>query len=59
MPQRVAFFAVRLSLALLSTLCEVTFYRSVVKHIGVRTARYTLLFLLFSAGMYNASTGRR
>jgi hypothetical protein len=55
--QRPSFFAVRLTLGLICSLCEARFYRSVVEHISDRVGRYMLFMLFFSAGMWNASTG--
>lgn len=55
--QRPAFFAVRIFLAIISSLCEITFYRAVVEHINYRVGRYLFFMLLCSAGMWNASTG--
>lgn len=55
--QRPSFFAMRLTLGLICSLCEAQFYRSVVVHVSDRVGRYMLFMLLFSAGMWNASTG--
>ena len=55
--QRPAFFAVRISLGLVSMLCEVKLYRTVVEKINERVGRYLFIMLLSSAGMWNASTG--
>ncbi|KAI1793985.1 asparagine-linked glycosylation 9 protein isoform a [Ganoderma leucocontextum] len=54
--KRPAFFAVRILLAIISSLCEVTFYRAVVEHINYRVGRYVFFTLLFNAGMWIAST---
>jgi alpha-1,2-mannosyltransferase len=54
-PQRPAFFATRIFLAVLCTLCEARFYRTVVEKINLRVGRYLFFMLLFSAGMWNAS----
>ncbi|KAF8640902.1 hypothetical protein AX17_000550 [Amanita inopinata Kibby_2008] len=54
--KRIAFFAVRLFLAVLSTLAEVSFYRTVHEKINERVGRYLFFILFFSAGMWNAST---
>jgi alpha-1,2-mannosyltransferase len=56
--QRPAFFSLRLTLAIVSSLVEARFYRSIVEHVNARIGRYTLFILATSAGMYNASTGR-
>ena len=53
--QRPAFFAVRVSLAFVSSICEAFLYRTVVDKINYRVGRYMLFFMLFSAGMWNAS----
>ena len=55
--QRPSFFAVRLTLGLVCSLCEAKFYRSVVEHVSDRVGRYMLCMLFFNAGMWNASTG--
>ncbi|EMD41849.1 glycosyltransferase family 22 protein [Gelatoporia subvermispora B] len=54
--KRPAFFAVRVFLALVSSLCEVKLYRTVVERINYRVGRYLLFMLLFNAGMWTAST---
>ncbi|KAI0639843.1 glycosyltransferase family 22 protein [Trametes polyzona] len=54
--KRPAFFAVRVFLAVVSSLCEVTFYRAVVERINYRVGRYVFFLLLFNAGMWSAST---
>ncbi|KAJ7610801.1 glycosyltransferase family 22 protein [Roridomyces roridus] len=53
--KRVAFFAVRISLAVVSVLAEAKFYRTVYEKINERVGRYLFFMLLFSAGMWNAS----
>jgi len=55
--QRPAFFAVRISLALVSSFCEAKLYRTVVEKVNERVGRYLFFMLLCSAGMWNASTG--
>ncbi|THH03959.1 hypothetical protein EW145_g5876 [Phellinidium pouzarii] len=54
--KRAAFFALRLLLGLVSTLCEAKLYRTVMEKINFRVGRYLFFMLLFSAGMWNAST---
>jgi alpha-1,2-mannosyltransferase len=54
--QRAAFFAVRIFLALITVLCEAKFYRTVHEKVNDRVGRYLFFMLLFSAGMWNAST---
>ncbi|KAF5323404.1 hypothetical protein D9611_005628 [Ephemerocybe angulata] len=53
--KRVAFFAVRVALAMISGLVEAAFYRSVVEHVNQRVGRYLFFMLVFSAGMWNSS----
>jgi len=53
--QRVAFFAVRIFLAGISSLAEVTLYRAVCDKVNLRVGRYLFFILFFSAGMWNAS----
>lgn len=55
--QRPAFFAVRMFLGVISVLTEARFYRTVSEKINDRVGRYLFFMLLFSAGMWNASTG--
>lgn len=45
----------RIFLAALSTLTEAALFRTVVERINERVGRYFFFFLLFSAGMWNAS----
>lgn len=54
--QRQQFFALRMMLGFISTLCEAKFYRTVVEVVNERVGRYTLFAMIFSAGMWNAST---
>ncbi|KAF8445630.1 glycosyltransferase family 22 protein [Boletus edulis BED1] len=54
--KRPAFFAPRIFLAVLSTVCEVKFYRTVVEKINDRVGRYLFFTLLFNAGMWNAAS---
>ncbi|KAF7302752.1 Mannosyltransferase [Mycena chlorophos] len=53
--KRIAFFAVRISLATISVLAEAKFYRTVYEKINERVGRYLFFMLLGSAGMWNAS----
>ncbi|KAK7465430.1 mannosyltransferase [Stygiomarasmius scandens] len=53
--KRVAFFAVRIFLAGISSLAEVTLYRAVCEKVNLRVGRYLFFILFFSAGMWNAS----
>ncbi|KAJ3909374.1 glycosyltransferase family 22 protein [Lentinula edodes] len=53
--KRVAFFAVRIFLAVLSSMTEVTLYRKVYERVNHRVGRYLFFILLFNAGMWNAS----
>ncbi|RPD65012.1 glycosyltransferase family 22 protein [Lentinus tigrinus ALCF2SS1-6] len=54
--KRPAFFAVRMFLAVISTICEATFYRAVVDRINYRVGRYLFFMLLCNAGMWIASS---
>lgn len=53
--QRASFFAVRILLAVLSSVTEVTLYRKVYDRVNHRVGRYLFFMLLFNAGMWNAS----
>ncbi|KAF7307149.1 Glycosyltransferase family 22 protein [Mycena indigotica] len=53
--KRIAFFAVRISLATVSVLAEAKFYRTVYEKINERVGRYLFFMMLSSAGMWNAS----
>ena len=55
--KRPAFFGVRILLALICTLAEAKFYRTVSEKINERVGRYLFFMLLFSAGMWHASVG--
>ncbi|KAJ3488191.1 hypothetical protein NLI96_g3010 [Meripilus lineatus] len=54
--KRPAFFAVRIFLAAISSLSETVLYRTVVEDVNYRVGRYLFFMLLFSAGMWTAST---
>ncbi|KDQ15681.1 glycosyltransferase family 22 protein [Botryobasidium botryosum FD-172 SS1] len=54
--KRQGFFAVRLTLAAVSSFCEAKFYRAVVESMNDRLGRYMLFMLVCSAGMWNAAT---
>ncbi|KAL5535984.1 ALG9 [Sanghuangporus sanghuang] len=54
--KRAMFFGLRIIFAFVSSLCEARFYRSVMETINFRVSRYMFFALLFSAGMWNAST---
>jgi len=56
--QRQAFFALRISLGFVSSFCEAKFYRAVVETVNERVGRYMLFGMIFSAGMWGASTGQ-
>ncbi|CAG8545511.1 13018_t:CDS:2 [Acaulospora colombiana] len=51
------FYAIRVIFATLCALSEALFYVSAVSSLGPRAGRYLIIILLFSAGMWNASTG--
>ncbi|KAI6163889.1 glycosyltransferase family 22 protein [Pisolithus thermaeus] len=53
--KRPAFFAVRIGLAVISTLCEAKFCRIVVEKVNERVGRYLFFMLLFNTGMWIAS----
>ncbi|KAJ4485792.1 glycosyltransferase family 22 protein [Lentinula aciculospora] len=53
--KRVAFFAVRIFLAVISSVTEVVLYRKVYEKVNHRVGRYLFFILLFNAGMWNAS----
>lgn len=55
--QRPSFFAVRIGLAVASTLCEAKLCRAVVANINDRVGRYLFFMLLFSTGMWIATAG--
>jgi hypothetical protein len=52
--QRAAFFVLRISLGIICSVCEASFYRAVADHINERVGRYCLMMLLGSCGMWNA-----
>ncbi|KAG8769419.1 mannosyltransferase [Ceratobasidium sp. 428] len=54
--KRPTFFGLRMIFAVVTSFCEARFYRTVVENINDRVGRYLLFMLLFSAGMWNAST---
>ncbi|PWN47947.1 hypothetical protein IE53DRAFT_389894 [Violaceomyces palustris] len=56
MGKRQVFFAVRILLAFTSTVIEARFYRTVVECVNLRVGRYLLSMMVFSAGMFEAST---
>lgn len=49
----------RATLAVFSSFCEARFYRSVGENMNDHIARYLLFMLLFSPGMWNASSGEK
>ena len=55
--ERQQFFALRMLLGFVSTLCEAKFYRAVVDAVNERVGRYMLFSMIFSAGMSSASVG--
>ncbi|KEI38671.1 glycosyltransferase family 22 protein [Mixia osmundae IAM 14324] len=54
--QRPVFFALRIMLGFVSSAAEARFYRAIVESVNVRVGRYTLILMIFSAGMWNAAT---
>lgn len=55
--KRASFFTLRVCFAAVSTLCEAKLYREIMERVNFRVGRYFLFMVLFSAGMWNASTG--
>lgn len=55
--KRQSFYWLRILFAVASTLCEAKLYRTVVEKVNYRVGRYLLFMLLFSAGIWNVSTG--
>lgn len=53
------FYLIRLSFAAASAYVEARFYRTVTEEINPHVGRYVFVALFFSAGMFNASTGKR
>lgn len=53
--KRIAFFALRGTLSVVSTLCEAKLYRMVLEKVNWRVARYMLFMMVTSSGMWNAS----
>ncbi|KAF9486554.1 glycosyltransferase family 22 protein, partial [Pholiota conissans] len=53
--KRAAFFALRIFLAVVSTLVEAKLFRTIVERINDRVGRYYFFFMAFSAGMWSAS----
>ncbi|KAF9055820.1 asparagine-linked glycosylation 9 protein isoform a [Panaeolus papilionaceus] len=54
--KRAAFFALRIFLAGISGLVEAAMYRTILTKINERVGRYFFFMMLFSAGMWNATT---
>ncbi|CAG8576594.1 11353_t:CDS:2 [Acaulospora morrowiae] len=50
------FYAIRVMFATLCAISEALFYVSAVSNLGPRVGRYLIVTMLFSAGMWNAST---
>lgn len=55
--KRASFFTLRVCFAAVSTLSEAKLYREIMERVNFRVGRYFLFMVLFSAGMWNASTG--
>ncbi|XP_014240133.1 alpha-1,2-mannosyltransferase ALG9 isoform X1 [Cimex lectularius] len=56
-PERLLlFYFQRCLLAVACSVCEVYFYKSICREFGIHVGRMTLIFQLFSAGMYISST---
>ncbi|WFD27558.1 dextrin dextranase [Malassezia nana] len=56
LPPYAGFFTLRVVLAAISSVCDTMLYDAVARHVNVRTARYTLVFLAGCAGMVSASS---
>lgn len=52
------FYLIRLAFAAASAYVEARFYRTVTEEINPHVGRYVFVALFFSAGMFNASTGK-
>ncbi|KAF0412292.1 glycosyltransferase family 22 protein [Gigaspora margarita] len=50
------FYAIRVTFAVVCALSESMFYIAASSHLGPRVGRYLIIAMLFSAGMWNAST---
>ena len=53
------FYLLRLVFASISAYVESRFYRTVTEEINPHVGRYVFVGLFFSAGMFNASTGKK
>lgn len=53
--KRQQFFALRLCLGAISSVCEAKFFRAVVEAVNERVGRYLLFAMCLSAGMFSAS----
>ncbi|KOS15887.1 glycosyltransferase family 22 protein [Malassezia pachydermatis] len=54
-PTYLGFYALRVTLALISAACDTVLYEQVARYVHVRVARYMLVFLAGCAGMLGAS----
>eukprot|EP01112_Ceratiomyxa_fruticulosa_P000981 TRINITY_DN1092_c0_g1_i4.p1 TRINITY_DN1092_c0_g1~~TRINITY_DN1092_c0_g1_i4.p1 ORF type:complete len:592 (-),score=89.77 TRINITY_DN1092_c0_g1_i4:127-1902(-) len=52
----VVFYWMRASLGIVCSICETFYYRSIVKAFGSTVGLFTLIFMLFSTGMFSSST---
>jgi alpha-1,2-mannosyltransferase len=50
------FYAVRMALGIWCAFCETVFMKGIFERFGKRVSIFTFVFLLFSSGMFNAST---
>jgi alpha-1,2-mannosyltransferase len=50
------FYAIRMTLGIWCAFCETVFIKGVFERFGKRVTIFTVLFLLFGSGMFNAST---
>lgn len=53
--KRQQFFALRMCLGAISSVCEAAFFRTVVEAVNERVGRYLFFAMAFSAGMFSAS----
>lgn len=53
------FYLMRLAMGAVCSYVEARFYRTVTEEINPHVGRYVYAILFFSAGMFNASTGKR
>ncbi|KAL1935000.1 hypothetical protein VTP01DRAFT_4140 [Rhizomucor pusillus] len=52
------FYLLRIAFAAISSFVEARFYRTITEEINPHVGRYVFVALFFSAGMFNAATGK-